>query len=328
MNKKKTLRAAALAAMLLCVGGLASAESAPARPITVVVPYSAGGDADLSARNLSAGVRNVTGETLVVVNKAGAGGAIGSQFVRDAKPNGQTLLLGRVGAQAILPALQPDLGYKWNDFTLLGLLELNPVVCVVRTAAAYKTLDDLIAVIRSQPGKLNYSTSGPGTVLNLTTQALLQSARLDKQAVVQVAYKGGGEATAAVLSGEVDFTCNNLTALIGNIKGGKLRALVTTSPQRLPELPDVPTASETGHPRLEALNGWSALYGPPGMDPALVEKWAAVLPKVASDPQWKTGVLTIASIPMILSPSDTHRFVEAQVAMYEQLGKSLNIQLK
>lgn len=328
MNKKKTWRAAALAAMLLCTGSLASADGAPARPITIVVPYSAGGDADLSARNLSAGVRNVTGETLVVVNKAGAGGAIGSQFVRDAKPNGQTLLLGRVGAQAILPALQPDLGYKWNEFTLLGLLELNPVVCVVRTASAYKTLDDLLAAVRSRPGKLNYSTSGPGTVLNLTTQALLQSARLDKQAVVQVAYKGGGEATAAVLSSEVDFTCNNLTALIGNIKGGKLRALLTTSPQRLPDLPDVPTAGEAGHPRLEALNGWSALYGPPGMDPALVEKWATVLPKVASDPQWKTGVLTIASIPRIMSPSETHRFVEAQVAMYEQLGKSLNIQLR
>jgi tripartite-type tricarboxylate transporter receptor subunit TctC len=327
---RTSLSAAAAAAgfWLLLEGGAALAQTPPGPPITVVVPYSAGGDADLSARNLAVGVRNVTGQTLVIVNRAGAGGAVGSQFVRSAKPDGQTLLLARVGSQAILPALQPDLGYKWNDFTLLGLLELNPVVCVVKAESVHRTINELLAAIKAQPGKMNYSTSGPGTVLNLATQMLLQSAGLGRDAAVQVSYKGGGDATTAVLSGEVDFTCNNLTALIGNVKGKKLRALVATSPERLIDLPDVPTAAETGHPTLEALSGWSALYGPPAMDAGLIEKWAGTLAQVARDPQWRTGIQTIASIPRIMSPADTRKFVEAQVGLYEQLGKSLNIQLK
>lgn len=319
-----------LAAVLVScgVGAAAAADAPPARVINVIVPYSAGGDADLSARNLSVGVRNVSGDTLVVVNKAGAGGAIASQLVRDARPDGQTLLLARTGSQAILPALSPGLAYKWNDFTLLGLLELNPVVCVVKAESPYQKLDDLLAALRTQPGKLNYSTSGPATVLNLTTQGLLQSARLDRNAAVQIAYKGGGEATAAVLSGEADFSCNNLTALVGQVKGKKLRALVTTAPERLAELPEVPTAREAGHPQLEGFNGWSALYGPPKMDAALVEKWATLLPRVAQDAQWRKGVQTIASVPRILSPADTRKFVEEQVLMYERLGKSLNIEIK
>jgi tripartite-type tricarboxylate transporter receptor subunit TctC len=324
-------------ASLVLAMALACTTPAPARaadtrypdhPITIVVPFSAGGDADLAARNLAKVVQGMLPQPMVVVNKGGANGAIGSMFVREAAPDGYTLLLGRVGSQAILPALQPDLKYKWNDFTPLGLLDLNPMVCVVNGEAPYRTLRDLVEAIRAQPGKLNYSTSGPATALNLATQVLLDAAGLPKQSAAQIVYKGGGEATAAVLSKEVHFSCNNVTALIGNVKAGRLRALVTTTAQRLVELPDVPTAKEAGYPQLERVSGWSALYGPPGMPAPLVRQWASVLGRVSKDKEWLSGVQNIGSVPNVMSPADTTHFVADQYRMFSELGKKLDIQIK
>ena len=133
-------RAIALVASLSAIAVVASAQSYPDRPITVVVPFSAGGDADLAARNLAVVAQRTMGQSLIAVNRAGASGAIGSLAVRSAKPDGYTLLLGRVGSQVVLPALQEGLSYKWNDFTFLGLLEVNPVVCAVRSESSYKTM--------------------------------------------------------------------------------------------------------------------------------------------------------------------------------------------
>jgi tripartite-type tricarboxylate transporter receptor subunit TctC len=249
-------------------------------------------------------------------------------FVLDAPPDGYTLLLARVGSQAILPALQPGLKYRWDDFTILGLLDLNPMVCVVREDSPYRTLADLVQAMRDHHGKLNYSTSGPATALNLATQVLLDAARLDKGAATQIVYKGGGEATAAVLSKEVDFSCNNVTALVGNVKGKRLRALVATTAQRLRELPEVPTAREAGYPQLEAVNGWSALYGPPHMSRELVSRWASVLGKISQDKDWQAGVLNVSSIAHVLSPEETRRFVSSQYELYNGLGRKLDIQIK
>ncbi|ARP80760.1 ABC transporter substrate-binding protein [Bordetella genomosp. 8] len=322
------LTCAALLACALNAAAAAAAPRYPEHPITIVVPFSAGGDADLAARNLAKAVQAMLPQPMVVLNKGGANGAIGSMFVREAAPDGYTLLLARVGSQAILPALQADLKYKWNDFTPLGLLDLNPMVCVVNGDAPYRTLGELVQAIREQPGKLNYSTSGPATVLNLATQMLLDAAGLPPQAAAQIVYKGGGEATAAVLSREVQFSCNNVTALIGNVKAGRLRALVTTTAQRLPELPDVPTAKEAGFPQLERISGWSALYGPPGMPAPLVRQWADVLLRLSKDNEWLAGVRNIGSVPNVMAPAATARFAEEQYRLFRDLGGKLNIQIK
>jgi tripartite-type tricarboxylate transporter receptor subunit TctC len=300
----------------------------PQHPITLVVPFSAGGDADLSARTLSKAMQDMLPQPLIVMNKAGANGAIGSMFVREAAPDGYTLLLARVGSQAILPALQANLKYKWDDFTPLGMLDLNPMVCVVNGNSPYRTLRDLVEAIRAQPGKLNYSTSGPATALNLATQVLLDAAGLPKRSAAEIVYKGGGEATAAVLSGEVQFSCNNVTALIGNVKAGRLRALVTSTAQRLPELPDVPTAKEAGYPQLERVSGWNAVYGPPGMPQPLVQQWAALLGRLAKDQDWLAAVRKVSSIPNVLPPAETKRFVGDQYRLFSDLGSKLDIRIK
>lgn len=328
-GRRSTLGAfagAMLASTLACAAQ--AADQYPSHPVTIVIPFSAGGDSDLAARNLTSHVTKYLGVSMVPLNKAGANGAIGSQFAHDAAPDGYTLLLARVGSQAVLPALQKSLTYRWNDFTFLGLLELNPMACVVNAKSPYHKLADLVAAIKAHPGQLNYSTSGPATVLNLAAQTLLSAAGLPKSSVTQIPYKGGGDATTAVMAGQVDFTCSNLTSLVGPIQSGRLRALVTTSPHRLPNLPDVPTAREVHYPQLESVNGWSALYGPPGLPKQVQKKWAQVLAGLSKDPAWIEGEKHLGSVPHILSTEATHKYVADQFAFYSQLGKKLGLELK
>jgi tripartite-type tricarboxylate transporter receptor subunit TctC len=301
------LRALLIAGFAVMTALAASAQSTPSssthpdQPVTLVVPFSAGGDADLAARNLAVAAQRALGQNIVVVNRAGANGAIGSAAVRAAKPDGATMLLGRVGSQVVLPAIQPSVGYKWND---------------------------LVDALRLRPGKLNYSTSGPATILNFAPQMLFDILKLGKDAAVQITYKGGSEAILAVLTGDVDFSCGNLTSAIGNIKGGKLRALVTTTPERLKDLPDVPAAREAGYPQLEAIVGWSGLYGPPGMSKELVDRWASMLAAAARDPQWIAATEKAGSIPRVLGPGESEKYAAEQFAVYERLGRQLQIDLK
>jgi tripartite-type tricarboxylate transporter receptor subunit TctC len=323
MVRKTWAACAAMALYSVC----AWAAPYPERPVTLIVPFAAGGDADLAGRNLAATAQRLLGQPVVVLDKAGASGAIGSMAVRDAAPDGYTLLVARVGSQAVLPALKPDLGFKWDDFTFLGLLELNPFVCFVSADSPYRTFGDLTNAIKANPGKLNYSSSGAGTILHLAPLMIFQSLGLDENAAVHVAYKGGSEAALAVISKNVDFSCGNLTSTLGLIRGGKVRALVTTTPERVSDIPDVPTARESGFPELEAIIGWSALYGPPRMPKEIVARWAEVLAATAKDPAWLAGEQKIGSIPRVLSPDETRRYVEGQVRTYEKLGRQLHLEL-
>ncbi|WP_454693529.1 Bug family tripartite tricarboxylate transporter substrate binding protein [Achromobacter aegrifaciens] len=314
--------------MLATLPGLAIAQAYPAKPIQLIVPFSAGGDADMAARNLSAAAQGVLGQPIVVVNKAGANGAIGSAAVKNAAPDGYTLLMGRIGSQVLLPALQPKTTpYTSKDFTFIGLLELNPVVCVVHPDSPYKTIRDLAQAMKAQPGKLNYSHSGPATVQNLAPQLLLSSLGLKPDAVVSVPYKGGNEVALAVLSKDADFACNNLSSMTGILASGKLRALLTTTPERLAQFPDIPTARELGLPQLEAVIGWSGLFGPPDMSPEAVAKWAAVLKQISQDPKWIAGNANFGGIPHVLSPAETEKYVNQGAAIYADLVAKAGLQV-
>ena len=327
MTLLQRLALTTIAAASITLAAPVAAQTYPDRPVQLVVPFSTGGDADLSGRNLAPAVQKVIGQTLIVMNRAGAGGAIGSQVVKDAKPDGYTLLLARIGPQALLPALKRNLGYGWDDFSFLGLIERNPFVCAVHVDSPYRSFGDLVDAMRKNPGKLNYSTSGPGTILNLGPQMIFDALKLGPEAAVQVTYKGGGDAAMAVLSREVDFNCGNLTSLIGNIKGGRMRALFTTTPTRWKDIADVPTVRELGYPELEAIIGWSALYGPPGMSAELISYWRDVLAKVATDARWLEGTARIGGMPSIMTPADTRRFAATQFELYDTIGKRLGIEL-
>ncbi len=319
----KTVIAGALMAALGT--GTALAQSYPNKTVTLVAPYAVGGDSDFSGRNLSVVAGKLLGQSVIVTNIVGASGTIGSQRVRTATPDGYTLLISRGGSQAITPALDSNTPYKWNDFTFISLLDFNPVVCVVKPDAPYKTMKDLIDAIRANPGKLNYASAGPGTTQHLAVEVILSQLGMPSTAAMMSPYKGGGEATTALLGGQVQFICNNLTTMVGQIKGGAMRALVTSTPNRLKEFPDVPTAREMGVSNLEQVMGWSGLYGPPGLPAEVVTKWQAVLKEVAKDPNWLRGNDTVGAIPAIRSPQDTEKFAKEQFDLYSKLGTQLNL---
>ncbi len=314
---------AAVLAFAACSAALA--QGYPSKPITFVIPFAAGGDSDLSGRNVAAHAQKyLNNQPIVSVNRTGASGAIGAMAVRNAAPDGYTLLVARIATHAILPALDSKLGYKWNEFTMLSLIELNPYVCFVKSDSPFKNARELVEEIRRNPGKLNFSTAGPGTSQNMAAQYFMTLAGLTKDHAVGIHYKGGGEVTSAVLGGQVQFACNNAPTVIGQVKAGALRPLFVT-PSRLAELPDAPSAAETGFPDMNKIVGWTALMGPPGLPKEVVDRWAEVFARLAQDPDWQKGNERIGGIAAIRSPAESDKFLREQFELYNGLVSALGI---
>ena len=303
----------------------AAAQDYPTKPILFVIPFASGGDSDLSGRNVAHHAsKYLNNRPIVSLNRVGASGAIGATSVRNATPDGYTLLVARIATHAILPAMESKLGYKWNEFSMISLIELNPYICFVKTESAYRTAADLLGAIRKSPGKLNYATAGVGTSQNMASQYLMSLAGLTKDHAVAIHYKGGGEVTTAVIGSQVDFACNNAPTVIQQVQGGRLRPLLVT-PTRLKELPDAPSAKEAGFPDMEKIVGWTALMGPPGLPKAIVDKWASVFSRLAQDPDWQAGNARIGGIAAIRSPAETEKYVREQFELYDKLITVLGI---
>jgi tripartite-type tricarboxylate transporter receptor subunit TctC len=315
-----------LFAVLLAVHTGALRAQYPSRPINLVVPFSAGSDADLAARHLAQHApRYLNGQTIVVLNQPGASGAIGTQAVRNAAADGHTLLLARIASHVILPATEPKTPYRWHDFTLLSLLEVNPYVCAVKSDAPYATVKDLLEAIRREPGKVNFATVGAGTIQNFGPHYLFSLAGLPRDAAVGIPYKGSGDLTTALVAGQVQFACSNLGALLGQLRSGTLRALMTTTREPLKELPGVPTARSLGWPEMENLAAWSALVGPRGLAPEVLERWSEALKQLARDPGWLAGNEKLGGIPAIRSSAETETFVRTQYELYASLAERLGL---
>jgi tripartite-type tricarboxylate transporter receptor subunit TctC len=310
-------------ALLFCSG--AFAQGYPSKPITFVIPFAAGGDSDLSGRNVAAHASKYLNNTPIVsVNRTGASGAIGAMAVKTAAPDGYTLLVARIATHAILPALDSKLQYKWNEFTMLSLIELNPYMCFVKADSPYKTAAELMAAAKAYPGRLNFSTAGTGTSQNMAAQYLLTLAGLTKDHAVGIHYKGGGEVTTAVLGNQVHFACNNAPTVIPQVKAGTVRALFAT-PSRLAEVPDVPSAAEAGFPDMNKIVGWTALMGPPGLPKEIVDRWVDVFARLARDKDWQQGNARIGGIAAIRSPAESDKFMREQVELYDKLVGTLGI---
>lgn len=302
-----------------------AAQDYPTKPVLFVIPFAAGGDSDLSGRNVAHHAsKHLNSRPIVSLNKVGASGAIASQYVKSAVPDGYTLLVGRIATHAVLPAIESKLGYKWHEFTMISLIELNPYVCFVKAESAVRNTADLIGGLRKNPGKLNYATSGVGTSQNMAVQYLMSLAGLTKDHAVGIHYKSGGEVTTAVVGNQVDFACNNAPTVIPQAQTNRVRALFVT-PTRIKELPDTPSAKEAGFPDMEKIVGWTALMGPPGLPKPIVDKWAGVFSRLAADPDWQAGNARIGGIAAIRSPVETEKYVKEQFELYDKLVTALGI---
>ena len=311
--------------VLILATGAAEAQY-PSRQITLVVPYTAGSDADLAARNLAEHApRYLDGQKILVMNQPGASGAIGTQAVRTAAPDGHTLLLARTASLVILPATDRKAPYLWSDFTLLSVMEINPFVCAVRSDSPYGTMRGLLDDIRKRPGKLNFATVGAGTIQNFGPQYLFSLVGLPREAAVGIPYKGSGELIAALLAGDVQFACSNAGTILSHFKSGTLRVLMTTTRQPLRDMPGVPTARSLGWPQMENLAGWSALAGPRALPREVVERWSQVMTQLSRDAGWLGGNEKLAGVPAVRSPAETEAFVRAQFELYFKLALRLDM---
>ncbi len=323
-------RLLACTAMAICASISAQALADgpyPNHPITLIAPYSAGGDADLAARNFAAAAQRVLGQTIIVMNKTGASGIIGSAFVVAAPPDGYTLLLARTGSQAILPAIEPKATkYKWDDYTFIGTLELNPYGCMVKASSPYKTFDDLARAIRAKGKNLSYATAGTLTTNDMGPRELFKLLKVSQQQVpTQIPFKGTGEAALSLMRGETEFSCGSLGSFLNLIKSGDLRALMVTTAERIPSMADVATSRELGYAEMEKIVGWSAIYGPSKLPADVRDKLVATLKAVAADPAWQAGTAMTGSLPYVKSPEETKEFARGQYELYRALGESLDI---
>jgi tripartite-type tricarboxylate transporter receptor subunit TctC len=304
-----------------CSSALAQAAF-PAKPVTMLVPFPAGGALDIVARALAEEMRKALGQPVIVDNRAGAGGTLGSAAVARAAPDGYTVLFGSVATHAIAPGVYRNLSYDpLKDFAPITQVTASPLLLVSSATLNVKTAAELLAAARAQPGKLNYASTGNGTAVHLAGAMLQSAARLD---VVHVPYKGGPQAVNALLTGEAAYMIVNIELVLPQVQAGKARALAVTGNQRLAALPDVPTLNESGITGVDATT-WFGLFAPAGTPREVVERLqrdAAASLRTLKDSLAKQGDAAVGS-----TPDEFAAHVRAEHANWGKLIKDLGVKL-
>jgi tripartite-type tricarboxylate transporter receptor subunit TctC len=301
--------------------GPSTAQTFPARPVTLVVPYPPGGSADILARTVGEQLAARLGQPVIVENKAGAGTAIGARFVADAKPDGHTLLMGTVSSQAINPAMS-KVGYDpVKGFAVVGPLASIPFVLVAHPAAPYGSLSELIAAGKKNPGTISYASAGPGTSNHLAGEMLANAARIQ---LMHVPYRGSAPALADVLAGHVPLMFDLQTTAIPNLKAGKVKALAVTGLRRSPLLPDVPTVAESGLPDFE-VSAWFGLFAPAKVPQPVLKQLSDALAEVMQAPAMVQRLRDIGTEPDARDAAQFARYTESEVGKYAQIVKSAGL---
>ncbi len=288
------LAAAALAITAPLLSQHAAADTTwPTRAITFVVPGAAGGSTDIPARMLAQKLGERLGQPVIVDNKPGAGGSLGTSIVARAQPDGYTVLVGNTGSNSINYTAYKKLSYKPSDFTALTDMISFSNVLVVPVKSPIKSLSDLIAAAKKDPGKLAFSSAGVGQTTHLMGELFKERTATD---VVHVPYKGSAPGTMAIVSGETQFMFDNMTASLTHIKDGKLRPLAVTGDQREPELPDVPTMTELGMKDFNKV-GWMGFFIPAKTPPDVAKKLNDALTAVLNEPELQKRYRDLGGIP-------------------------------
>jgi tripartite-type tricarboxylate transporter receptor subunit TctC len=287
----------------------AFADDWPSRPIQVVVPFGAGGAADIIARLIGDKLTIALGQPVVIEDKPGAGGNIGAAAVARANPDGYTLLMSGSPTHSVGPYLYKDLSYDpMRDVPPVAMLAVAPNLLVVNSSLPVKTVADLVALARDKPHAVTYSSAGVGTSGYLAAELLKANAKLD---ISHVPYKSGPEAVAGVLSGNVTFMFFTLPALLPQVEAGQLRALAIASAKRSPLVPNVPTIAEAGYPGFDVI-AWYALFAPRGTPAPVVARLSAEVEKALNLSDVRAEMAKLGAEPRYMSPQALTDFVAAE----------------
>ncbi|WP_132579652.1 Bug family tripartite tricarboxylate transporter substrate binding protein [Paralcaligenes ureilyticus] len=321
---RKTLVQLALATMVLPLAGAASAtDSWPGgKPIHLIVPYANGGSTDLVARQIGNALGKRLNQTIVVENKAGASGMIGTSYVARQPPDGYTLMIGTVSSHAIAPSVTANLPYDVSkDFTPITTIGTIPDLIVVNPTVPANTLADFIKLAKSRPGKISYASAGPGTSSNLGAAYFAAEAGISLNGIP---YRGSGPALIDVLGGHVDMMLDVIMTSLAPLKAGKLKALAVTSKTRSPLLPNVPTVAESGLPNFEAII-WFAILAPAHMPEALQTRIADNLDAVLAAPDMKQFLLSQGIEAVGTGPAPLAQTIKADTEKWRRIAQIANI---
>ena len=314
----------AAVALLFCAAVSAQPASFPSRSVTVVVPFPPGGGTDTGARIVAQKLGAKWGQPVIVENRGGAAGQVGADFVAKAKPDGYTLLVGNIGTQSINPALYKKLPYDPDTaFAPISLLAELPLAMMVNPQVPARTPKEFIALAKSQPGKLSYSSSGAGGAPHL-------AAELFKEAtgtyILHVPYRGGGPAVTDLLAGHVQLSFMTVLEASGHIKAGKLRALAVTSGKRVSALPDVPTLGESALPGFNSIS-WIGLLAPGATPRGIVEKISADVREVLASDDVKGRLIELGAVPSATTPAQFTQLIDGDRKRYTRIIRERGITL-
>lgn len=261
----------------------------PSKPITWVCPYAAGGNADNRSRQVAKVMGSLLGQSIVIDNKAGAGGNIGTEAIAKARPDGYTVGMGNFAPLAVNHALFKKLNFNpFTDLQPIVLIEKGPLILMVRSDSPFKSVKDVVAAAKAAPGKLSYASGGIGGTHHLSGALFEHAAGID---MIHVPYKSGAAGATDLMGGQVQMMFEQMYSAMPALKGGKLRALAITSRARSPLAPDIPTMAEQGFPEVEVLN-WQGLIGPKGMPPDLIRLLNAMGNQALQDPDLREKILS------------------------------------
>ncbi|HEY0823383.1 MAG TPA: tripartite tricarboxylate transporter substrate binding protein [Ramlibacter sp.] len=317
-RRRFTLGGLALAAAAVAAPLGAHAQAYPSKPITIVVPFAAGGTTDILARVIGQALNKELGQSVVVDNRAGAGGNIGAQFAAKAVPDGYTLFMGTVGTHAINQSLYKKLTFDpVKDFAPLTRVAMVPNLLVANPGKPYKNVKELIAYAKANPGRVNFGSSGSGSSIHLSGELFNALAKVD---MVHVPYKGSAPAVTDLVGGQIDVMFDNMPSAIQHVRSGRLRALAVTTAKRSPELPQVPTIAEAGVPGYEATS-WFGMFAPAGTPAPVVSRLNAALVKVLADPEVKKKLAEQGAEPYAEKPEQFAEFIRKEAAKWSKVVK-------
>jgi len=314
----KRLAGGLLMAGAACAPLLAQAQDWPSKPIHLVVPFPAGGSTDAVGRLIGAELAKALGQSVIIENKGGANGNIGSDMVAKAAPDGYTLLLSGVGSNAINYSLYESMPYTDKDYAHISLLATGPNVLVANPEFPAHTFADFIKLAKQNPGKYTHASSGNGSSGHLAMEMLKQAAGIE---LVHVPYKGGAAAITDTIGGQVSVLFLNQDNVLPHVRSGKLRALAVASTKRNPAYPDVPTIAESGYPGFAA-ESWFGLSAPAGTPPAVIERLHQATVKALAVPQVREKLESVGFVVIGNDPRAFSRFVSAEIDKWGKAAKA------
>ena len=312
---KTMLKAGVSATMVMAAFAVHAAEW-PDKPIRVILSVPAGATPDVTARLVFPGLSQQLGASLVADNRAGGGGVIGAEIAAKSAPDGYTLFISSPGALTILPHMRKNIPYDTiRDFAPISLISIGPFVLMTHPSVPAKSIKELIALAKAQPGKLNYASAGNGVANHLAGELFKQMAGID---IVHVPYKGAPQAVTDVLAGHMNMMFNSVAPIVGYIKTGKIRVLGIASLQRSPQLPDVPTIHESGVPGFEAVN-WFGMFAPAKTPRNIINRLNGALVQTIKTPEMQSQFIKLGADPIGSSVEEFTAFVKRDMEKYEKV---------